>query len=315
MLFPLLVASLAHAGSLVLGTGTVVVVTDIAPGDALARDRATLLGEVCAVGATPLSSSGDGWWKGTLNCGNGNTYTPSAIAVVVPGTSAQPRSVSASTIAQQLGKSIRFPSAGTASAPPAAASAAAPEADPRLYPARAPEPAPPEAIRRPIGAGEAVRIVGLSSQDAYYPDRGSVIGKTCYPTDHMSQNAEGWHGGPMRCWDGENYYFFMVALAVDPTHSSVDLPTGSEGYAAPVSPFAEDDGLSLPAGTLADGTPVVIRGISEEDAFYNDRAEFIGKECRVTGDLHPQGDGDWFGGGLTCKKKYYYFYKVRVDRK
>ncbi len=319
MLLPLLLVGLVQAGSLTLGTGTVVVVTDVGPADPLARDRATLLGEVCAVGTTALTSSGDGWWKGSLQCANGASYSPNAVAVTVPGTAAQPRSVSAATIAQQIGKGIRFgtsgaPAGGTAGAGGAAAAAAA--AEPRAWPGRSGEPAPPEALRRSIRAGEAVRIVGLSSEDAYYPDRGAVIGKACYPTDDLTQNAEGWHGGPMRCWDGENYYFFMVALASDPTHASQDLLRPTPG-APSTSDLLTEDPSALPElpGTLADGTAVVIRGVSEEDAFYADRADFIGKECRVTGDLHPQQDGKWFGGGLTCKKKYYYFYKVQVDLK
>lgn len=311
MLLPLLLVGLAHAGSLTLGTGTVVVVTDIGPADPLARDRGALLGEVCAVGSTALTSSGDGWWKGSLQCANGVSYSPGAVAVTVPGTAAQPRSVSAATIAQQIGKGIRFGSSAAAASP-----APAPEAASRPYPGRSAEPAPPEALRRSIRAGEAVRIVGLSSEDAYYPDRGAVIGKACYPTDDLTQNAEGWHGGPMRCWDGENYYFFMVALASDPTHASQDLLRPTPGAPSP-SDLLTEDPTALPElpGTLADGTAVVIRGVSEEDAFYADRADFIGKECRVTGDLHPQQDGKWFGGGLTCKKKYYYFYKVQVDLK
>lgn len=308
MLLPLLLVGLVQAGSLTLGTGTVVVVTDVGPADPLARDRATLLGEVCAVGTTALTSSGDGWWKGSLQCANGASYSPNAVAVTVPGTAAQPRSVSAATIAQQIGKGIRFGTSGAA--------AAAAAAEPRAWPGRSGEPAPPEALRRSIRAGEAVRIVGLSSEDAYYPDRGAVIGKACYPTDDLTQNAEGWHGGPMRCWDGENYYFFMVALASDPTHASQDLLRPTPG-APSTSDLLTEDPSALPElpGALADGTAVVIRGVSEEDAFYADRADFIGKECRVTGDLHPQQDGKWFGGGLTCKKKYYYFYKVQVDLK
>jgi hypothetical protein len=297
------VSSAALAGSLSIGAGTVVVVTDVASTDSLSRDRATLLGEVCAVGATALSSSGDGWWKGPLTCANGQTYAATAVAVTVPGTAPQPRSVSATTIAQALGKVIRFDGV----AAPAAAAAPPPSIVP-------PSVAPGDSLRRSVKAGEAVRIVGLSPEDAYYPDRGLIIGKACYPTDDMTQNADGWHGGPMHCWDGENYYFFKVALASDPTHSSQDL-SGARAEGERPSLFGTYPGLPDVPGTLADGTAVVIRDVSSEDAVFGDRADFVGKECKVTGDLHPQDDEGWFGGGLTCKKKYYYFYKVRVERK
>jgi len=280
MLFLLWTAAPALAGSLTLGSGSVVVVTDVAASDGLAKERESLLGEVCAVGNTPLTSAGDGWWRGSLVCANGSTYTATAVAVSVPGTAAQPRSVSAASIAQQLGTTIKLDGSGSALSA-----------------------APTDALRRSVLAGEAVRIVGLAPEDAYYEDRGGIVGKACYPTDDMSQNADGWHGGPMKCRDGDDYYFYKVALASDPTHASQEL--------------TRPPSASLPEvrGTLEDGTRVVVRGVSDEDAFYPDRADFLGKECKVTGDLHPQDTEGWYGGGLTCKKKYYYFYKVQVEVK
>jgi hypothetical protein len=314
MLFALLTLSSAWAGSLTLGTGTVVVVTDVASTDPNKGDRAALLGEVCAVGKTPLVSSGDGWWKGSLACANGVVYTTTAVSVAVPGTLPQPRSVSATAIAAQIDKTIRFDASATPATPAPAPVVVAPP------PPAGPDGAPADSLRRVVHAGEAVRIVGLSREDAYYSDRESIVGKDCYPTDEMSYNDDGWHGGPMACWDGDTYYFYKVGLAPDPTHANQDLGGASGGVAGGalggvIGGYPDGGGDAPAPGSLDDGTRVTIRDVAPDDAFYSDRTSLIGKQCKVTGDLHPQGGGGWYGGGLTCKKNYYYFYKVRVDVK
>ena len=304
--------SRALAGSLTLGPGTIIVVTDVAGSDPSATDRGNLIGEVCAVGKTSLASAGDGWWRGTLVCANGVTYNTTAVAVAVPGTQPQPRSVSASSLAGQLGSSIKLDiEAATGSAkspmPPAVVSAS--------------NVAPAAALRRQIHAGEPVHILALSPEDAYFSDRGGIIGKDCYPTDEMNMNDDGWHGGPVTCWDGESYYFYKVALSSDPNHPAQDFSGGNAPQMP--SPFGGligepvgDDGAAVAApGALADGTKVVIKDLGSEDAFYDKRSKLLGKSCKVTGDLHPQSEGGWYGGGLTCNRDYYYFYQVKVEVK
>jgi len=308
MLIALFSLSTAWAGSLTLGTGTVVVVTDLGASDPNKAERGALIGEVCAVGKTPLVSSGDGWWKGSLACANGVVYSASAVQVAVPGTTAQPRSVSATAIAGQIDKTIKF----DASATPAAPTVVAPPPPP------APTVAPSESLRRVVRPGEAVRIVALSPEDAYYSDREGIVGKTCYPTDEMSYNDDGWHGGPMSCWDGDTFYFYKVGLAPDPTHSNQDIGAGDQGgvmggVLGGVLGGYDNGGDTAAAGGYDEGTKVIIRDVAPDDAFFADRSTLVGKKCKVTGDLHPQGQGGWYGGGLTCKKNYYYFYKVKVD--
>lgn len=304
MILVFLAATSAFAGSLTLGPGTTVVVTDVAGNDPNAMERGAMLGEVCAVGKAPLVSSGDGWWRGQLVCANGVTYNTTGVSVTVPGTQPQPRSVSASSIAAGLGSSIKLDAAAlpAATVPPPVVTGS-------------PNVAPSESLRRDVRAGEAVRIVALSPEDAYFSDRAEIVGVTCYPTDDMSYNEDGWHGGPMTCWDGRTFYFYKVGLATDPTHGNMDIqPQVETGGGLGALLGGGDDRTSDP-GVLDEGTKVVIKDVSPDDAFFSDRMSLIGKSCKVTGDLHPQNDADWYGGGLTCKKNYYYFYKVRVDVK
>lgn len=319
-----LIVSLASAGTLVIGEGTTVVLTDIAAGDPNAKLRA-LVGEVCAVSAGGLGSGGDGWWTGALGCADGKSYTFRQVAVAVVGDAALPRSVTAPAIAAQLGNTIVLPAAGSGSgilgiigsgtgglgattSAPAVATAPSSVAE-----------APAESLRRPVTPGEPVKLLALNAEDAFYNDRATVVGRLCYPTDTMTLYEGGWHGGPVECWDGASYYFYKVALGVDPTHQPVDPSTfgGVEGgVLGGVIGGAVGGTLGLDPGNIEHGRRVKIVDVSPEDAFYGDRAKLVGKQCTVDGDLHLQTYGEpWYGGGLKCKKDSYYFYKVSVETK
>lgn len=309
MLTALLFAFPAFAGSLQVGAGTTVVVADIGATDVNSGARANLLGEVCQVGASGLSSAGDGWWKGTLSCADSVTYTFSAVSLSVPGTQAQPRSIAPKELARQIGATIVFPSTSAGSA----ASTVAPIVGAaRIAPTG--NAAPTEAIRRNLQAGEPVTLLALHPDDAYYSSKEEVLGRQCYPTDTMSQNEPGWHGGPVTCWDGQTYYFYKVALADDPTHEPGVV--GGVQAGPDLSDLLGSMGATSADGTtvIEDGRKVKVTEISPDDAFFSDRMRVLGKTCTVTGDLHEQDPGGgWYGGGLTCKRDYFYFYKIRIE--
>ncbi len=314
-----LFSSVALAGFLAIGEGTTVVLTDIGAADPNSKSRA-LVGEVCAVSGGGLTSNGDGWWKGGLACANGNTYTFQSVGVAVVGDSALPRSVTATAIAGQLGSSIVLPTA-VLPVHVLVGAGTEPEVAPPPPAAGANDEAPTESLRRAVAAGEPVKLLALNAEDAFYGDRATVVGRLCYPTDSMTLYDGGWHGGPVECWDGASYYFYKVALGVDPTHSPVDpatFGTGGEeggvlgGVVGGLVGALGDGGT----GNLEHGRRVKITDIHSEDAFYADKARLIGKQCTVDGDLHVQAYGEpWYGGGLKCKKDSYYFYKVAVDVK
>ncbi len=305
----LLLVALAQAGTLAIGPGTVVVVADIKSSDPNAATRA-LVGEVCQVGVDGIESTGDSWWAGSLDCANGSSYTFKAVSVAVVGDAALPRSVSASAVAGQIGTSINFPGGSiiTTAPPPVPAASSAPA----------------DAIRRALVVGEPVTILAIHPEDAFYNDRATIAGKTCYPTDAMTLYDGGWHGGPVACWDGATYYFYKAAMGADPTHAPVDPATLSAygtGYGGLIGGGVEGGVLGGVIGSVGldvidHGTRVKILDVSPEDAFYEDRRKLIGKTCQVDGDLHQQDAADiWYGGGVLCKKDSYYFYKVSVEVK
>ncbi len=309
--------SVAWAGTLVLGADTVVVVTDVAPTDPAANTRGALLGELCAVGAKGLSSSGDGWWAGDLRCADGQVHSLRSVAVAVPGTAVLPAALRADAVAKKLGSSVKFPSDRVA-VPPAAGPAAAPAVSSPPVGTEAPagpDVVPHDALVRAAGPGEAVRIVALSPDDAFYQIAGQVVGRNCYPTETMRYHGDGWQGGPIACWDGETYFFYKVALAPDPSHTSLQLPSSRPTLQVPDT--RAEPGTPPPvvsADLIRDGARVQIQDISATDGYFGEKGALVGRRCKVKGALTPDPTGDWFGGGVTCGSRYLYFYQVRVSR-
>ena len=61
-----------------------------------------------------------------------------------------------------------------------------------------------------LPAGERVRIVDLSTEDAYYSDKSTIVGRECTLDTESSYNEDGWHGGAVKC-GSDSYYFYKAA--------------------------------------------------------------------------------------------------------
>lgn len=146
-----------------------------------------------------------------------------------------------------------------------------------------------------IPTGTKVRVTGISPEDAYYPGS-ELLGLSCTAGDGMSHNGGGYHGGPMDCDNGENYYFYKAELVLA---SAPVATTASIGR-------AEDLG-----DNVAGGKKVTIVDVSSDDAYYSNRLDLVGMVCTVDGDLHRNEDL-WYGGGMKCPDGGKYFYKVQV---
>ncbi len=163
---------------------------------------------------------------------------------------------------------------------------------------KAPAPAAPVSsagrASGPVAKGAKVKLVDLSSEDAYYADKAGIVGKSCTATDALTDHGGGWYGGPIACEDGSDYYFYKVGIS-----------TGAAS--APATAGARDLTASVPAGT-----PVVIKDISSEDAYYADRSGIIGKTC-APGEASTYYTGGWHGGPFACTDgSSYYFYKAAL---
>jgi hypothetical protein len=164
----------------------------------------------------------------------------------------------------------------------------------------------------PLAPGTLVVIDAVSKKDAFYENRGTLVGQACrVGPDGMNPSGRGWHGGPATCSDGQDYFFYRVRLTV--------LPDGVAALVAPTQAPAVPDAPEVTAEVLNQGASMTewrpgsvgtITGISDEDAFASSRATLLGKRCRVSvAPLSPSGEG-WWSGELACEDTSYYFYQV-----
>jgi hypothetical protein len=144
-----------------------------------------------------------------------------------------------------------------------------------------------------IASGTKLKLVDLSSEDAYYSDKSRIVGKSCTATGNLTDHGGGWYGGAIKCDDGSSFYFYKVGVSV------------SGGAKA-------DSGGSKLTGSVPRGTRVRITDIAADDAYYSDRTSIIGKVC-TTGDATSDNGGGWHGGPISCDDgSSYYFYKAAL---
>lgn len=150
--------------------------------------------------------------------------------------------------------------------------------------------------RAPIGAGRTVTVVDLSSEDAYFSDKATIVGKSCTTQEETSYKEVGWHGGSVSC-GVDSYYFYKAGLS--------DQGPGSGG-----------SGQAVPKGVAMSAVPAGIRvkllDLSPDDAYYSDKAAIVGQHC-VTKDATTDNGGGWHGGAIVCGTNDYYFYKVKLE--
>ncbi len=148
---------------------------------------------------------------------------------------------------------------------------------------------------RPLPSGGRVKILDVHSEDAYYADRATIIGKACRLDGESSFKDVEWHGGQVYCDDGSSYYFYKAAYE--------DLGGGAVPVATGMPPGAVT--YSLPSGSR-----VTIADVAPDDAYYADRMTIIGKVCTL-GEASSFKDGYWHGGSISCDDgSSYYFYKA-----
>ncbi|MFN7143001.1 MAG: hypothetical protein ACK4YP_04445 [Myxococcota bacterium] len=155
-----------------------------------------------------------------------------------------------------------------------------------------------------VAPGATVLIKKVSRQDAFFYQRKSLIGLLCaVEADGLHSQGKGkWVGGSVTCVDGQNYYFYKVAV--------------EEGYFG--VDYAGITGHALGEAVVSDspwqvGARVQITGISPDDAHVQSAPGLVGQACTVK-DAPMESTGDvWFSGQLKCDNGIdLYFYQVSV---
>jgi hypothetical protein len=149
--------------------------------------------------------------------------------------------------------------------------------------------------------GSTVRILGLSTEDAYFDVRDTVVGlRGTVDGGLQPQRGLGgcWFGGGFVSEGGDDYYFYEVAVAADAIASSPGSPECAPGV--------------FTGARLENGRRVKIVDIHPDDAYYDTRFSVIGVTGAVSGDLHNN-EGCWFGGGFVADDGTdFYFYRASV---
>lgn len=144
-----------------------------------------------------------------------------------------------------------------------------------------------------IAGGSRVRILGLHPDDAFYGDRGSLVGLSGKVDGDLHPTEGCWLAGGFVSDAGQDYYFYKAAVA---------NIGGSSGSAD----------KQYKGGSVSSGTTFRVLDIHADDAFYGDRSSIIGKTCTATDELSKMAKG-WFAGPAVCTDgSDYYFYKVGV---
>jgi hypothetical protein len=239
-----------------LPSGEQVRITDLSTEDAFYGDRSSIIGQICVTDGAS-TYNGDGWQGGAVkDCGNGSTYYFYKAAYVDLGPAPTPSVPAASLV-------------------------------PAIPGLRA---------TRSLPSGTRVKILDIHSEDAYYPDRSTMLGKVCTLGEDSSFKDGEWHGGSISCDDGSSYYFYKAAYE---EQAAAARPTPTPG--ATLGGVAT---YVVPAGTT-----VRIADIHSEDAYYSTRSGVIGKVCTLDEDSSFK-DGQWHGGPAHCGGESYYFYKA-----
>jgi hypothetical protein len=203
---------------------------------------------------------------------------------------------------------------------------------------------PPERV----SVGTPVRIVAVSKDDAFWPNRTALEGLRCEVTaPGLERSRKSLYGGPMVCADGESYYFYQVRVEIlpaeaGPTVVTATVPAASPapaGGAAPGSapalaptaappaaeglPANKDERMRLALRDLRNsetaatpwpvGRAAILRSVSADDAYHAELETLRGQRCVVQDEaLESTGQG-WWSGAMLCDGVERYFFQASLD--
>lgn len=163
-----------------------------------------------------------------------------------------------------------------------------------------------------IPKGTRFKVLEVPSDDAYYSDRNDIEGQTGTTTYELTLE-DGYTGGSLVLDNGKSYYFYKVKIgkststAPSKTTVSTTTKTTSASTTTKTPKFV--------TGTIKKGTAVYLAEISEDDSYYRDRFDYVGKKGKPTkGDLTMKEDG-WYAGDFAYDDgSTAYFYKVKFSK-
>ncbi|TNE90222.1 MAG: hypothetical protein EP330_09195 [Deltaproteobacteria bacterium] len=150
----------------------------------------------------------------------------------------------------------------------------------------------PEGAVTQLSPGQPVRFLSVHADDAYYGTREGIEGKLA-TADAPDLTEDCWWAGEFTDADGDEYYFYKVAVAAEGEAPAVTEPSCPEGAVR----------------SIAKGTKLTLAALHPDDAYYSSRDGMLGVRGTSVG-LHPT-EGCWFAGEFTRDDGGdHYFYKA-----
>lgn len=298
--------------------GTTFLVRDLHADDAYVSSKSTIVGLSCIAGSD-LSQTDGPWWGGSATC-NGNPFYFYKVAFDVTGAAAPAAFGSATapdtlypptkvTLRDIADDDLYAPQRSTLVGQTCTVTAelhrndgawyggdvTCPDAGGYYYFYKVAFDVSGEAnatqSTAPLTAGSSLVVQDIAPDDAYYPERASIIGQSCTVASSLTPTGEGsgWYGGDVNCTNGSYYYFYKMKFT---------------GGGESIGRFA---GSSVPKGAW-----VTIADVSSDDVYGSFKGALVGQVCQVKKeDLYTSGEG-WFSGTLKCATEKIYFYQVGV---
>ncbi|HMV13777.1 MAG TPA: hypothetical protein PKK18_02215 [Chitinophagales bacterium] len=178
-----------------------------------------------------------------------------------------------------------------------------------------------------IKKGTIVYVADISKEDSYYSDRHEHIGKKGKVTENdMEMKEDGYYAGDFAYDDGKEVYFYKAKFSKDPVpavEKSADDVDDTNASSEVYDWLGGDDKVTDESWNdarndddIKEGDKVEITAISPEDGFYDDRADYIGKQGIAGDDIDFQSDEGGYSGTvkLSNDKDDVYFYLVKLKK-
>ena len=259
-----------------IAKGTSVKILEIAKSDSYYEERADLLGKD-AKAVSELEKNTDGFYSGSLETTDGRSIFFSSVKVSVKSGSS---SSSATTTTKP--KTIT----GT------------------------------EFSGSTIPKGTRFKVLEVPSDDAYYSDRDDIEGQTGTTTAELTLE-DGYTGGSLVLDNGKSYYFYKVKIGKSstPAPAKTTSSTSTKTTTTASSSATTAKTPKFLTGTIKKGTVVYVAEISEDDSYYSDRYDHVGKKGKIGKNDLTMKEGGWYAGDFSYDDgSTAYFYKVKFSK-
>lgn len=165
-----------------------------------------------------------------------------------------------------------------------------------------------------IPKGTRFKVLEVPSDDAYYSDRDDIEGQTGTTTAELTLE-DGYTGGSLVLDNGKSYYFYKVKIGKSSTTAPAKTTSSTTAKTTTTTTSTSAKTPKFLTGTIKKGTVVYVAEISEDDSYYSDRYDHVGKKGKIGKSDLTMKEGGWYAGNfLYDDGSTAYFYKVKFSK-